>query len=437
LERRIGMSRLDRMLEEKRREYEKLQPPDSMEYRLKAALQEKKTRRKLPLSRIAAMFLIGAILTYNSSTLAFYGKQLIGYETVMDGTLLQLSRMGEGQVIDKNHLFSDGLEVQLDVAMLDGNGLVFFYTIEDTTKSKDINDVHVQVLPDIPFVNAGSSGAGEIMEEDHMQKWVFTTDEPPPFFIRKVTLELTYMKEDGSSEYGEISFRLDRNKAVGETVKMGIDRKVELAGRTIEIEDISMSSISTVVKGEIQDLISLGMDRLNEEYMMPHNMEMSLYADGIEIERKGAGMSTDMKGTRFDVRFDAIPKDTKDLRLELDSVSVHERLNMELEIAEGDTLEIRENEILINSIEESDGRTYVTITTGEGTRIPGVRLIADGNHYDLLETSESTYEKKQDEAILNTRTLEFDGSGEDLKLSVSDIRYTKNYNLAVYEESIE
>lgn len=431
------MSRLDRMLEKKRREYEKLQAPDSMEDRLKAALQEKKPRRKLQLSRIAAMLLIGAILTYNSSTLAYYGKQLVGYETVMDGTLLQLSRMGEGQMVDKNHLFSDGLEVQLDVAMLDGNGLVFFYTIEDTTKSKDINDVHVQVLPDIPFMNAGSSGAGEIMEDDHMQKWVFTTDEPPPFFIRTVTLELSYIKEDGSAEYGEISFRLDRNKAVGETVRMSINREVELAGRTMTIEDISISPISTVVKGEIQDLISLGMDRARNEYRMPHNMEMSLYADGIEIERKGAGMSTDMKGTRFDVRFDALPKDTKDLRLELDSVSVHERLDMELEIAEGETLEVRGNEIFINSIEESDGRTYVTITTEQGTRIPEVRLIADGNYHQLLETSESTYEKKQDESILNIRTLEFDGSGEDLKLSVTDIRYTKNYNLTVYEESIE
>jgi len=430
------MTRLDRMLEEKRTEYNNLQAPDSLEEKLRAALDDEKTSRKFPLSRIAAIFLVGAILTYNSSTLAFYGKQLIGYDTVMDGTLLQLSRMGEGQIIDKSYLFSDGIRVQVDGVMLDGNGMVFFYTIEDTTKSKNMDDVYVRVSPDIPFMNVGSSGAGEIIKEEHMQKWVFTTDEPPPFFVRKVTLKLSNERGDGMWEEGEIDFKLDRNKAVGETIRVPVGRKVELAGRTMTVEDMSMSAISTVVKGEIQDLMSLGMDRLNEEYMMPHNMEMSLYADGIEIDRKGAGMSTDMKGTRFDVRFDALPKDTKDLRLDLDSVSVHERLDMELEIAEGETLEIRGNDIFINSIENGNGRTYITITTEEGTRIPGVRLLADGVYYDLLKTSESTYEKK-DEDILNTRTLEFEGMGEDLKLSLTDIRYTKTYNQTLYEESIE
>ena len=430
------MSRLDRMLEEKRNEYEDLNAPDSLEEKLKATLDEKKVQRKLSIRRIAAIFLMGAILTYNSSTLAFYGKQLIGYETVMDGTLLQLSRMGEGQIIDKSYLFSDGIQVQVDGVMLDGNGMVFFYTIEDKTKSGNIDDVYVRVSPDIPFMNVGSSGAGEIIEEEHMQKWVFTTDEAPPFFIRTVVLELTHEKNDGIWEQGEIKFKLDRNKAVGETIRVSIGNKVELAGRTMTIEDMSMSSTSTVVKGEIQDLISLGMDRLNEEYMMPHNMELSLYADGIEIDRKGAGMSTDMKGTRFDVRFDAVPKDTKDLRLDLNSVSVHEKLDVEMEIWEGKTLEIRGNEIFINSIENRNGKAYITITTQEGTRIPGVKLQADGDYYDLLETSESTYEKK-DEGILNTRTLEFEGTGEDLRLQINDIRYTKTYNLNLYEESIE
>ncbi len=144
-----------------------------------------------------------------------------------------------------------------------------------------------------------------------------------------------------------------------------------------------------------------------------------------------------MKGTRFDVRYDAVPKDTKELRLVLHSVSVHERLGRELEISQGDTLEIHGNDIIIESIEKKDGRAYITISTDEGTRIPGMKLLADGKYYELLETSESTYEKKQDEAVLDTRTLEFEGTGEDMKLSVSDIRYTKSYGLTVYVEAIE
>ncbi|MGM0396188.1 MAG: hypothetical protein ACQEP4_03945 [Bacillota bacterium] len=89
---------------------------------------------------------------------------------------------------------------QQDGVMLDGNGMVLFYTIEDTTKSSDIDKVHVRVLPKAPFMNGDSSGAGEIIEEEHIQKWVFTTDEAPLFFVRTVTLELSYVKDDGNWE---------------------------------------------------------------------------------------------------------------------------------------------------------------------------------------------------------------------------------------------
>ncbi|WP_422484896.1 DUF4179 domain-containing protein [Gudongella sp. DL1XJH-153] len=431
------MSSLDRMLDEKRKEYEKLKAPDSLESNLRKALEGKNKKNKFPLSKIAAIFVIGAILTYNSSTLAYYGKQLIGYETVMDGTLLELNRLGEGQSIDKSHLFSDGIEVQVDGVMLDGNGMVLFYTIEDKAKSGNIDDVYVRVLPDILFMNVSSSGAGEILEEEHMQKWVFTTDEAPPFYVRTVTLELVNEKDDGIWEYGEIKFKLDRNKAVGDTIRVSIDKKVELAGRNMTIEDISMSPISTVVKGEIQDIVSLGLDRARNEHLMPQNLEMILFADGKEVVRKGSGMSTDMKGTRFDVRFDTIPKETKEIELVLDEITVSQNIGKEFSIAEGQEIEVLQNTIQIDQIEKRDGKTLITITTEEGTRIPGVNLIADGRDYELLETSESSYEKKQDEVILNTRTLEFEGTGDELKLFIGDIRYTKEYGLTVYNESIE
>lgn len=42
-------------------------------------------------------------------TLAFYGKKLIGYESVMNGTLKELNQLGKGQIIGKSHTFSRGI----------------------------------------------------------------------------------------------------------------------------------------------------------------------------------------------------------------------------------------------------------------------------------------------------------------------------------------
>ncbi|MDY0235606.1 MAG: DUF4179 domain-containing protein [Gudongella sp.] len=431
------MSKLDRMLEEKRKEYMNIQAPDSLEEKLNKTLHGKKRKMSLSLSKVAAILLIGTILTYNSSTLAYYGKKIIGYEGVTEGTINELSKMGQGQIIDKDYIFSDGIKVQLDGAMLDGNGMVLFYSIEDTKKSRNIEDVNIQVSPKLAYMNSGWSGVGEIIQDQYIEKWILTTDEAPPFYISTVMLEIAYIKDDGTWENGEIKFKLDRNQAVGDTIKVSIDKKIELLGRTMTIEEISMSPISTIVKGEIQNILSLALDRASEENLMPQNLEMSLYADGKEIIRKGSGMSTDMRGTRFDMRFDTIPKETKEIELVMDSVSVSEEVDKEFPVIEGESIEVLGNTIQIDAIEEMDDRTYITITSDEGTRIPGLRLLADGEYYQLVKTLEDQQETVQDGKFIHTRTLEFEGSGESLKLSIDNIRYTKQYGLTVYKESIE
>lgn len=153
-------------------------------------------------------------------------------------------------------------------------------------------------------------------------------------------------------------------------------------------------------------------------------------------------MVQDMIITLFDSikslrKFDTIPKETKEIELVLDEITVSQNIGKEFSITEGQEIEVLQNIIQIDQIEKRDERTFITITTEEGTRIPGVNLIADGSSYELLETSESSYEKKQDEMILNTRTLEFEGTGDELKLFIGDIRYTKKYELTVYKESKE
>ena len=435
------MSRLERMLEDKKNEYEKMEAPDTLEAKLREGLQGRaKPRRKIPLNRIAAIILLVSLLTYNSSTLAYYGKQFMGYENIMEGTILQLSRQGKGQIVNKVYTFRDGIEVRLDGVMLDGNGMVFFYTVEDLKKTRDIQEIDVRVLPRAPFIDGNSSGMGEILVDEGIQKWIMTAHKAPPFFIRTVSLQLSRETEDGSWEEGEIKFRLDRNQAVGDTVRARIDMKVELAGRTMTIESISKSPISTIVSGEIQDLLSLALDRTKGDLIMPQNLEMSLFADGKEISRVGSGISTNMKGTRFEIRFDTIPDRTKELRLVLDQATAVERISDEYPISEGESLIVGDAKIDIGHIKVENGGTHIEITTDAGTRIPGVELRSEEKSFGLLSTSESIYDKVESGGsvqILSTRTLEFEGSGGELKLYIDHIYQTVEYGITVYEESIE
>jgi hypothetical protein len=431
------MSDLEKMLLNKKFELDAIKAPEELESKLRQALQGKHRRRQWSLSKAAAVLLVISILAYNSSTLAFYGKQLLGYEGVMDGTLLELGRLGKGQQVDKSYIFRDGMKVQLDWVMLDGNGMVIFYTIEDTTKTRNIEDQIIGVTVKAPFFNSSSSGAGKILKDEYSQKWVLTTRDVPKFFVQTIKLDLSNQLENGIWEYGEISFKLDRSEALGETIRNRINKKIDLSGRTMTIESINMSPISTVVKGEIQDIISLGLDRMKGEALMPQALEMSLYADGVLLNRLGSGMSTNINGSRFEVIFDKLPPGTKSVELVLDKISVSEKLEETYTIKEGGYIEIMGNRLDILKIERSETSTMITISTDIGTRIPGTVLIADDEEYKLVETSESTFVEFPENKFSNIRTLSFEGIGEDLKLSIRNIIHTKNYEMVVYQEALK
>ena len=54
-----------------------------------------------------------------------------------------------------------------------------------------------------------------------------------------------------------------------------------------------------------------------------------------------------------------------------------------------------------------------------------------------METSESTFEEFPENKFSNIRTLSFEGTGDELELSIRNIIYTKYYGVVVYRELIE
>lgn len=436
------MTDIERLLNEEKDKLDKLEIPDDIESRLRDTLYNIPKKKKRIQGRIAAIIII-LLLGYNIDTLAYYGKKLIGYENVMNGTLQELNELGKGQIINKSYTFNDGAKVILDGVMLDDNNMIIFYTINAPNgdvqrKGTDMN-VYISGLLDKEYTY---SGQGNVNEDKTMMKWVLATHDAPKFYERTIDFKIDYRHKDGNTEHGEISFKLDRSQAVGKSLQISINKKIQIDSRSLKVESLVASPTKTVIKGQIQDIIELGIDYLNKDRFRPESLEMVLLADGKEVQLQGLGMSTDMDGVEYDIRFDALPEDTKVIELKLVSFGGDHDVDEVIALAKGETkkINILGQGIEINKIYEEENNTYITFTTEENVSLSRVHLIIDGVREALQETIPGEHKKtvEGDSAkIYYTRTMRFNNSGDKLELDVQRIRYNKSYDKTIYSYTLD
>ncbi|WFA08444.1 DUF4179 domain-containing protein [Tissierella sp. Yu-01] len=434
------MNKLESLLNEEKENLDNINIPEDMEDRLRSALEEipVKNKRKFHL-KTAAIIIIVLLLSYNVDTLAFYGKRLIGYDNVMNGTLQELNDSGRGQIINKTYTFSNEVSVTLDGVMMDANNLIMFYTIEDP--EKNVEEVSSRMNINVSgFLNnnLGYGGAGETDNEGRYQRWVVTTSRAPKFYEKTLSLNISYSPEGKDVEEGEIRFKLDRNAALGNNITIPINKKVHLReNNSITVKSMVASPTITVVKGQIQNILQLGWDQIVGERFSASDIEMSLYADKIEVPMQGRSISTDMKGMNFEIRFDTLPQEVKTLELKLTSfINVHEVDEpIKLKKGEEDTVKILDQEITINDVYEEDGNTFVKITSEEYTTLPRVSLNINGTEQRLVRTRPVDMEKVvsgESAKIYYTRILEFAGIGEDLKLQIKGLSFNETFDEVIF-----
>ncbi len=437
------MDNIEKLLNEGKNELNKLKMPENMEDRLRDALDNiPNKKRKFHIKwKVVALIIAILLIGYNVDTLAYYAKQLIGYDNVMDGTLQELNELGKGQIINKSYTFKDGIKVTLDGIMLDDNNLIVFYTINDPSGNvqeidRDLGFMYVQGLFGVTY---NRSGFGQANEDKTEMKWVMTCDKPM-FYERKMKLKFHSIDME---ETGIIEFRLDRNQAMGHSLKIGINKEIEVDQRKIKIKSLIASPTSTVIKGQIQNIIELGIDKVKGEKSMSGDIELSIMANGKDIQKQGSRMSTSAKGSRFNMSYDALPHDTKDIQIVLKSFSGNHDVKEVIELQKGKInkdMKILEQDIRINEVYELEGNTYINITTDEGLILSTVFLDIDGEKVEAEQTIEGDFEdivEGDTEKINHTRTIEFKGTGENFKLDIQRIRYNKTYNETIYEYSIE
>lgn len=431
------MNNLEKLLNNEKIKLDKLEIPEQLGNKLKKSLNDiPNKKRKSIRGRVAALIIVVLLFGYNIDTLAYYGKQLIGYENIMDGTLSELNELGKGQIIDKSYTFSNGVKVILDGVMLDDNNLIVFYSIYDP--KGDVENLNT-VIPNVLGVFGKryyGGGHGIIDNSNKQMNWIVEY-ESPKFYERRLTLQFSL-----EGEQGEITFKLDRNKAMGHSIKLNIDKKMELDGRNITIKSLMASPTSTVIKGQIQNIVELGIDYIKEERFRPTNIEIQLIADGEVIETKGGGMGTSNKGSNFHINYDALPEDTKKIELKLTEFRGNYDQKELVQLIKGESKEFKivGKDISIDNVYEKKGKTYITITTEEGLLLSRVYLNIDGERKREMNTIPGELNKIVDGdsvRIEYTRTLEFEGTGDELELDIQRIQYDKEYDKIIYTYNID
>lgn len=431
------MNNIDELLNDEKRKLDNLKVPTTMEDRLRSSLDNTPTKKKKSIrARVAALIIVVLLFSYNVDTLAYYGKQLIGYENIMDGTLSELSQLGKGQIVDKTYAFKNGAKVTLDAIMLDDNNLIVFYSIYDP--KGDVENLNT-VIPSVLGLCGKryyGGGHGIIDDSNQQMNWIVEY-ESPRFYERRLKLQFSL---DG--EQGEIKFKLDRNKAMGHSIKLSIDKKIELDGRNITIKSLMASPTSTVIKGQIQNIVELGIDYIKEEGFRPSNIEIQLIADGEVIETKGGSIGTSNKGSNFETRYDALPEDTKKVELKLTEFGANHNTKELVQIIKDESKEFKilDKDIRIDRVYEEKGKTYITITTEEGLLLSRVYLNIDGERKREMNTIPGELNKIIDGdavRIQYTRTMEFEGMGDELELDIQRIQYEKEYDKIIYTYEIK
>jgi len=428
------MQEVEKILNEEKIEMDQIEVPVELEERLSNALKDKsvlKRRSNSWVTKAAAACFIIILVGYNFNTLAFYGKRLMGYDKVMNGTLKQLNELGKGQVIGKSYTFKNGVVLMLDGIMIDENQLLAFYSV----KGPESSVIDSSTMSEYLSIKGMSrtynmqSGQGEIDDKNNEVKWI-ASFEAPRFYEKTLNLEVD-LTQDNILEKGNITFKLDRDKAMGYTLKKTLNKTLKADKTKVRFESITASPTLTVISGSIQNIFELAKDQISGERIRPNDIEVNLVANGKEIAGQGGGMSTNLNGIKFHKEFDALPQELQSLQIHLKSFSIDRDVNKQVDLNKDDEnkrIQIEGQDLEINKIYESKGSAFITITTKESTILTRVYLDVDGKRTELEETIESNLIKQKDGIILNTRTLHFPKTGEDYKLIIERMTYTEAYN---------
>lgn len=419
------MTSVEERFRSEKQHLEQLEIPSDFEVRLRNALEKvptrkkKKTFRPMVLSSAAVLFL--SLGTYHYSGLAYYGKQIIGYDEVSSKTLSALHEEGKGQVLDEQIQLSDGTIVHLDAIISDENQFLLYYTLENeagidySSYNFSIDRVTGFFTNSFKTSSVASSNEGTIIKTNQ-------AFEPVNGFSKKLTLHYT----DPTGKEGTFTFNYDANKALQTTLKKSINHKVLVDKGHFIINDLIATPTETLITGKVH--VS------NYGRISSSGSGLALYANGEPLNTLGGGSSSNGFTTTAEWRFDALPKDITNLEIVVEEFIGYENVDTSISLKSSPkSIFLTDSvDILFNDIKVQDKTTLVTIQTEENVLLDEVSIVTShGNKIELQTTIDTIYVKSPNGELRKERKLVFPTDEAVDKFYIGGLHYMKDYNEVV------
>ncbi len=426
------MDNIGNLLSENKLELDKLEVPETLENRLRTALKDKNTKIKIDRHfkiKAAAVFICLILIGYNFNALGFYAEKLTGYDKLMDQNLKKLNELGKGQSIGKSFTFKNGLIFTLDGIMLDDNKLLAFYTVKDPMR----NIENVSIEPSSIYLKGKfnnymyHSSYGNVNDTKTEMKFTASFDSPSAF---DKNLVLNMISKE-NNESGKISFSLDKNKAMGHSIKKSLYKNIKTDDTNLRLQYISASPTTTVIKGKVENILELAVSRMHGITFSPRSLDINLIADGKIVENQEAELSSNIDGITFKYNFAPLPNDLKKLQIQFLGLTSEHIVNRNFKLKkdmQNENINVENKNINIKKVYKANGNTYITFSTEPDVILTKVNIIMDGKNIDLNKTISENNSKSSN---ISTRTLEFIGTGTNLELNIQHMIYKKNYNETV------
>ncbi|HHY73116.1 MAG TPA: DUF4179 domain-containing protein [Bacillus bacterium] len=421
------MNNIEKRLAEEKERIDSITAPEEVEMRLSRALKKIPPKRKkliAPILKIAVALFFVAIISYQYNALAFYGKKLIGFDEVMTGTLQQLNEEGKGQIVEKKIVLEDGTNFIINGIMTDANQLVMYYTVA--------NPKGVDYFSSDPFsgsritgflTNSNRGGGWASINENQAEIKGTMSFDPVSPFSKKLTFHYWQHQQNGQMKEESVTFPYNPNKAMQTEVKQRIKKTLKVDKGTITFDSITATPTMTVIAGTLN---VKNFDRVHSALF-----GVELIANGVPVETLGSGSSSSFMGTRFDIRYDRLPKPLKSLELVMKEFVGYQVLGEKIPLISAGTDEriaLNGKELWVKDVSATSRGVEITIATDQDVMLDGVSIEIQNESIPLTTTVNQNLIKKENGQELKERTLLFDTKEKPEYLLIRGMHYMKQYN---------
>ncbi|WP_158289559.1 DUF4179 domain-containing protein [Paenibacillus flagellatus] len=313
------MNEVEHWLHEEKTRTRELAAPEDMEARLRAALSNAAPKTRAWRSRMsgwriaAAVFAVLLVSGNQYHALAYYGKTLLGFDRVVDGTLGKLNQEGRGQAVGEQVELADGSLLTVDGLMSDENQLILYYTRSGLTGLEEEGrngfiPIGVKGFRTDSAMQTGSWGPSK----DRTEIKGIVTFEPVSPLAKKLTLSFWDDTAKGEPRReGRLTFSYRPDEAMPTRIKQTLHRTVAMDDSSIVFGSITATPTMTLVEGTIPKENRALFDQVL------NGAEIVANGNPVTRHRGDISLNPSHNGYTFALRYDPLPDNLTSVQIVL------------------------------------------------------------------------------------------------------------------------